>query len=117
MEWKGDSLDMMVCGTQYTDAVTVQIGPRTVPFKHVDSLNVLGYQVPRTFTSTRQDVQGRVQQARRAFFAQVQYFTCKALPLVKKFRRYQSTVQSRLLYAAEAITIDSECVRVIHAFE
>eukprot|EP00959_Pyramimonas_sp_CCMP1952_P091710 1919872-Pyramimonas_sp.AAC.1 len=111
MEWEGDSLEVMVCGTQYTDTVTVQVGPRTVPFKNVDSLNVLGYQIPRTFTSTRQDVQGRVHQARKAFFAQVQYFTCKAMPLVKKFRRYQSTVQSRLRCAAEAITIDSECVR------
>eukprot|EP00959_Pyramimonas_sp_CCMP1952_P445877 9335100-Pyramimonas_sp.AAC.1 len=117
MEWKEDSLEMMVCGSQYTDTVAVQIGSRTVPFEIVDSLNMLGYQIPRTFTSTRQDVQGRVQQARRAFFAQVQHFTCKALPLVKEFRRCQSTVQSRLLYAAEAITIDSGCVRVIHAFE
>eukprot|EP00959_Pyramimonas_sp_CCMP1952_P243906 5098678-Pyramimonas_sp.AAC.1 len=28
MEWKEESLDMMVCGTQYTDTVTVQIGSR-----------------------------------------------------------------------------------------
>eukprot|EP00959_Pyramimonas_sp_CCMP1952_P194189 4060805-Pyramimonas_sp.AAC.1 len=75
-----------------------------------------GISDPRTSTSTHQDAQERVQQAREAFFAQMQYFMCKALPLVKKFRRYQSTVQSRLLYAAEAITIDSECVGVIHAF-
>eukprot|EP00959_Pyramimonas_sp_CCMP1952_P388213 8135337-Pyramimonas_sp.AAC.1 len=46
MEWKGDSLEMMVCGTQYTDTVTVQIGSRTVPLKNVDSLSVLGYQTP-----------------------------------------------------------------------
>eukprot|EP00959_Pyramimonas_sp_CCMP1952_P240245 5020360-Pyramimonas_sp.AAC.1 len=60
----------MVCGTQYTDTVTVQIGSRIVPFKHGESLNVLGYQIPRSFTSIHTDVQERVQEARRAFFAQ-----------------------------------------------
>ena len=117
MEWKEDSLELMVCGSPCEKEITVQIWENRVPFKRVQALNVLGFSVPNVYGSQHDDVAQRIQCARRAFFAQLPYFTCRAMPFIKKFRRYQSTVQCRLMYGGEAITLDGEAIRSFHAFE
>ena len=71
--WKRSSLELLVAGDQSPCVVQARVHDQIVDFKRVEKLSVLGTFVSSKFDQYHEDIRGRTDCARRAFFAQISY--------------------------------------------
>ena len=116
-EWKLESLELAAVGCDRPPSITTTIHDVPCVFPLVSRMNVLGNDVSTSYREPHVDVERRINAARRAFYAHIKYFCCKAVSWSSKCKRYASLVQSVLLYGAEGLSWDASSIHDIHVFE
>eukprot|EP00959_Pyramimonas_sp_CCMP1952_P122336 2557354-Pyramimonas_sp.AAC.1 len=88
-----------------------------VELQQVSVFNLLGNDIAVSLREPHVDVDRRLNAARKAFFGHIQYFRSRAVHWHLKCKRYESIVQSTLLFGSEGLTWEKDSIHKIHVFE
>ena len=87
-----------------------------IQLKQTNSLEVLGTILENDMVS-HADVDWVISKAKKAFWSEGRYYRAQSIHILKRLRRYETRVRSRLLFGVEGMTADRATIEKLHRTE